>query len=186
MKTVIGINSQAAYNALMMELERMGKRWFGGGQLPTEWVFNLSPYKLQIHVFSDGDIAWARQKDYSSKNDFEFKVGMQLQEVDGKITVVPSANQATLQKLNELKVKVAELEAELNKPVEPLYTVTLPTPNSTAKFMLKRGDGHGGSITLLRVTDSVYATNSKSLRLTESEIKQDFEWAWQFAERVEQ
>lgn len=68
---------------------------------------------------------------------------------------------------------------------EKLYTVELPNPNEL-------GSGH---IVLQKdKNNKVYIDWHyeddwkllKSLKLTESEIKQDFEWAWQFAEEVKE
>ena len=64
---------------------------------------------------------------------------------------------------------------------EPLYTVEIPNPNGdTNRYGLCKVDGR------IIIGSFVFgldrATNAK---LTEAEIKQDFEWAWQFAVPVE-
>ena len=56
---------------------------------------------------------------------------------------------------------------------EKLYTVEIPNPNGVV-VCLERLDR--GKIALSTLGES---------ELTESEIKQDFEWAWQFAKEVE-
>ena len=56
---------------------------------------------------------------------------------------------------------------------EKLYTVEIPNPNGVV-VCLERLDG--GKIALSTLGES---------ELTESEIKQDFEWAWQWAKEVE-
>lgn len=66
---------------------------------------------------------------------------------------------------------------------EKLYTVELPDPNGGGHVILcKNGDG-----TVSIAFSSVARwRGSKNVQLTESEIKKDFEWAWQFAKEVEE
>lgn len=65
---------------------------------------------------------------------------------------------------------------------EKLYTVEIPNPNA------------GGHVVLCRISDGIVSITfakvgrwrgCKDFQLTESEIKKDFEWAWQFAKEVE-
>lgn len=79
----------------------------------------------------------------------------------------------------ETLVKMKLFGYEVEK--EQLYTVEIPNPNA------------GGHVVLCRISDGIVSiTFAMSLRgrtdfqLTESEIKKDFEWAWQFAEEVEE
>ncbi|HEM6373067.1 TPA: DUF1642 domain-containing protein, partial [Streptococcus suis] len=66
---------------------------------------------------------------------------------------------------------------------EQLYTVEIPDPNSryTYRFLSKndRGAFIDGSC------DDCWKDYNRN-HLTESEIKQDFEWAWQFVKEVEE
>ncbi|HEM6220038.1 TPA: DUF1642 domain-containing protein [Streptococcus suis] len=66
---------------------------------------------------------------------------------------------------------------------EKLYTVEIPDPNSryTYRFLSKndRGAFIDGSC------DDCWKDYNRN-HLTESEIKQDFEWAWQFVKEVEE
>ena len=65
---------------------------------------------------------------------------------------------------------------------EKLYTVEIPNPNSVGgKIVLLRQDTTGKLI-LNMLHNSINMPTY--LYLTEQEIKQDFEWAWQFAEEV--
>lgn len=66
---------------------------------------------------------------------------------------------------------------------EKLYTVELPNPNA------------GGHVVLCKTSDGIVSITfasiarwrgGKNVQLTEAEIKKDFEWAWQFAEEVEE
>lgn len=65
-----------------------------------------------------------------------------------------------------------------------LYTVEIPNPNSkgTNKIYLCK-DNNTGKVYLCK--GNFNPSKNRNLRLTESEIKQDFEWAWQFAKEVE-
>lgn len=67
---------------------------------------------------------------------------------------------------------------------EKLYTVELPNPNR-ADVSLVLGVYNGGNVAIFAnyTDDWKY---KEQYQLTEAEIKQDFEWAWQFAEKVEE
>ena len=65
---------------------------------------------------------------------------------------------------------------------EKLYTVEIPDPNSIWKYTFLTNRGPGVSIDR---TDGDFWKDDSKNQLTESEIKQDFEWAWQWAEPVE-
>ena len=69
------------------------------------------------------------------------------------------------------------------KEQEKLYQVELPGSHKHGDIILVKDDD--GDITY----DVVFSDKWKErdyTKLTESEIKQDFEWAWQFAEEVEE
>ena len=65
---------------------------------------------------------------------------------------------------------------------EKLYTVEIPNPVSTWRytFLTKRVRG----VFIDMTDDDLWKTDDRN-ELTESEIKQDFEWAWQWAKEVE-
>lgn len=67
---------------------------------------------------------------------------------------------------------------------EKLYTVEIPNPNEIGsnKHVLAK-DKNG----VVRITFISFINwkESKEFQLTESEIKEDFDWAWQWAEPVE-
>ena len=64
---------------------------------------------------------------------------------------------------------------------EKLYTVEIPNPNLNAHVVLqKTGDG----LVLITVGNARWRGWAES-KLTETEIKKDFEWAWQWAKEVE-
>ncbi|WP_029185812.1 DUF1642 domain-containing protein [Streptococcus suis] len=68
---------------------------------------------------------------------------------------------------------------------EPLYTVEIPNPNNTsANVLCLRKDG--GKIHISKQNHKTYK-QSRYCHLTEAEIKEDFEWAWDagFAKEVE-
>lgn len=68
---------------------------------------------------------------------------------------------------------------------EKLYTVEIPNPNSKGnnKIYLCKDD-ITGKIYLCK--GNFNPSKNRNLRLTESEIKQDFGWAWKFAKKVEE
>lgn len=72
---------------------------------------------------------------------------------------------------------------------EKLYTVEIPNPNRTTEPIIYLSRDEGGKIFLNTWFLHVSQTWKKQphARLTESEIKQDFEWAWDagFAKKVE-
>ncbi len=67
---------------------------------------------------------------------------------------------------------------------EKLYTVDIPNPNSGSLIVLEKFDDGTVFISQMDVFP-VDWRNHTEYHLTESEIKQDFEWAWQFREEVE-
>ena len=66
---------------------------------------------------------------------------------------------------------------------EKLYTVEIPNPNSVGgKLVLFK---HQSTGRLIREMLNPIINKPKYLHLTESEIKQDFEFLWKFAKEVE-
>lgn len=75
---------------------------------------------------------------------------------------------------------------------EQLYTVEIPNPNGDGYGVVYLGRNEYNKIEL-RIWDCYssieFSDNWKQFdnaQLTESEIKEDFEWAWQFAEGVQE
>ena len=64
---------------------------------------------------------------------------------------------------------------------EKLYTVEIPNPNLNAHVVLQKT---GDCLVLVTVVNAGWA-EWESSKLTESEIKQDFDFLWQFAKEVE-
>ena len=65
---------------------------------------------------------------------------------------------------------------------EKLYTVRIPNPNRE-HFTYALYRKYGGKIILIGAGDDY--EKREEYQLTESEIKKDFEWAWQWAKEVE-
>ena len=65
---------------------------------------------------------------------------------------------------------------------EKLYTVEIPDPNSYCNYRYLSRNNNG--ICLDASNDNKWK-QKKINQFTEAEIKQDFEWAWQFAKEVE-
>ena len=89
----------------------------------------------------------------------------------------------------ETFVKMKLFGYEVQK--EKLYTVKIPNPNASGYSRIYLAKNKGGKVELFTwsgYTSSEFADNWKqeeNAQLTESEIKKDFDWAWQFAEEVE-
>ena len=66
---------------------------------------------------------------------------------------------------------------------EKLYTVEIPNPNSAGGKLVLFKQQDTGRLILDMLNPNI--NKPKYLHLTEAGIKQDFEWAWQFAKEVE-
>ena len=70
---------------------------------------------------------------------------------------------------------------------EKLYTVELPNPNCFGFYsIILRRDNKGKIYISFSVFNRKTWRCEENAQLTESEIKQDFAWAWEFAEEVEE
>ena len=80
-----------------------------------------------------------------------------------------------------VKMKLYGYEVETEK----LYTVEIPNPNSKGnhKIYLCKDDTTG-KVYLCK--GNFNPKKNKNLKLTEAEIRKDFEWAWQWAKEVEE
>ena len=67
---------------------------------------------------------------------------------------------------------------------EKLYTVEIPNPNSVGGKLVLFKQKSTGLLILDMLNPSI--NKPKYLYLTESEIKKEFEWAWQFAKEVKE
>ena len=80
-----------------------------------------------------------------------------------------------------VKMKLYGYEVEKEK----LYIVEIPNPNEPDSGHIVLSKDEHNKVYIDRHYEDDWKL-LKSLKLTESEIKQDFEWAWQFAEEVEE
>lgn len=85
-------------------------------------------------------------------------------------------------KPTETLVKMKIFGYEIEK--EKLYTVEIPNPNSAGGKTVLNKQQSTGKLILEMLTPDI--NKPKYLHLTESEIKEDFEWAWQWAKEVEE
>lgn len=68
---------------------------------------------------------------------------------------------------------------------EKLYTVEIPNPNRNSKGCAKfRLEKLGDKVYLVKRKSKAVYQNKDSQKLTEQEIRKDFEWAWQWAKEV--
>ena len=87
-----------------------------------------------------------------------------------------------------VKMKLYGYEVEKEK----LYTVEIPNPNGSGYskiYLAKNKDSGVELFTWSGYTSIEFADNWKqeeNAQLTESEIKKDFDWAWQFKEEVKE
>lgn len=65
---------------------------------------------------------------------------------------------------------------------EKLYTVELPNPNGGGHVILCKTSDGTVSITFASMARW---RGCRNVQLTESEVKEDFDWAWEFAKEVE-
>lgn len=120
----------------------------------------------------------------SIKDDLEdgvYEICIQLYncDLDGRINFWFGCND---NKPIETLVKMKLYGYEVEK--EKLYTVELPNPNRT-DVSLALGLYNDGKVAIFAVfTDSW--KYEKRYKLTEAEIKENFDWAWQFAKEVEE
>ncbi len=77
-----------------------------------------------------------------------------------------------------VKMKLFGYEVEKEK----LYTVEIPNPNGFIRLVLCKDCD--GKLFVATFSGGDCWENFGKCKLTESEIKQDFEWAWQFAKEV--
>ena len=90
----------------------------------------------------------------------------------------------------ETLVNMHQFGYEVKK--EKLYTVEIPNPNGDGYSKTFLGKFKDGKVELCKwsgYTSIEFADNWKQeeyAQLTESKIKEDFDWAWQFAEEVEE
>ncbi|HHV3568790.1 TPA: DUF1642 domain-containing protein, partial [Streptococcus agalactiae] len=68
---------------------------------------------------------------------------------------------------------------------EKLYTVEIPNPNERQlSFVLMRQLSGNVSIKVMHRDNLDLLKTDNDLQLTESEIRKDFDWVWQFREEV--
>jgi len=86
----------------------------------------------------------------------------------------------------ETLVKMKLYGYEVEK--EQMYTVEIPNPNRVTEPIIYLSRGEEGKIFLNSwfVYESKNWKNQPYAQLTESEIKEDFGWAWKYAEEVEE
>ena len=92
-------------------------------------------------------------------------------------------NNKPIETLVKMKLFGYEVEYEVEK--EKLYTVELPNPNGGGYIKVYLGKYHNGKVGLYEWSGYSFWKQEEKAQLTEAEIKEDFEWAWQFAEEVE-
>ena len=67
---------------------------------------------------------------------------------------------------------------------EKLYTVELPNPNGGGYIKVYLGKYQNGKVGLYEWNGYSFWKQEEKAQLTEAEIKEDFPWLWQFAEKI--
>lgn len=119
----------------------------------------------------------------SIKDDFEdgvYELCKQLYncDLDGRINFWFGCND---NKPIETLVMMHKFGYEIEK--EKLYTVEIPNPNGFIRLVLCKDCD--GKLFVATFSGGDCWENFGKCKLTESEIKEDFGWAWQFAKEVE-
>ena len=118
---------------------------------------------------------YEENKDDFEWNVYELCVEFYERELEGKI-------KKWFGNLDNKPIETLVLMHKFGYEIEKLYTVELPNSNNLGYLMLQK-DRRG------KISVAWYCTDSwqedERVRLTEAEIKKDFDWAWQFAEPVE-
>lgn len=154
---------------------------FDSEMIPKKEVFNIinqidEPEKTVVPKFVAD---WYEEcKDYFDFNIYGFYKYFYSQ---GKHEEVKKWLDNAENKAIETLVKMKLYGYEVEK--EKLYTVELPNPNDTGHVVLYKDKNDKITIEWDCAEDW---KRFEGVKLTELEIKKDFEWAWQFAEEVEE
>ncbi|HEM3437912.1 TPA: DUF1642 domain-containing protein [Streptococcus suis] len=140
-------------------------------KLEAEWIDNLKAQfrdnrEIQLYIITRQ--GWG--------HGFEF-------ERNGMYYIIPLESYISKERSGDVKKRLVNaILYGYEVEQERLYTVEIPDPNSYCDYRyLSRNDK---GICLDASNDTKWKQKKKN-QLTEAEIKQDFEWAWQFAKEVE-
>ena len=161
-------------NTLELEVAESGLRTFA----PTMYKFRKPPEPQKVVVPK-----FVADFYESIKDDFEDEVYglcLQFDRDNGELSSelyewFDCGKNEPIQTLVKMKLYGYEIEQE------KLYTVEIPNPNLKAHTILHKAEK---GIVLVTVTNARWRGWAE-IKLTEAEIKKDFEWAWQWAEEVE-
>ena len=149
--------------------------------------------KYIVKSSGDSDFPIGTEVTYRSRGDVfisaEYSKGLPMWD---HITLQEITEDPVLAEITELKKQVAALKTAYEekllaeqKAAEPKYTVIIPNPNQAIgvkSVIALRGNNEGK--VYMRSTSNVAVTVFTEYHLTEEQIKEDYEWAWQFAEKV--
>lgn len=140
------------------------------------------PEKPVVPQFVADWIEWCKRNKVSLLGGFSAidELGLAICN-DKKVKSLDASKWATRNQETFAKAWLFGYEVEKEK----LYTVELPNPNEPdSGHIVLHKDEHNKVYIDWHYEDDWKLL--KSLKLTESEIKQDFDWAWPFAEEVEE
>lgn len=117
---------------------------------------------------------------YDDKFDEEFEKAEEL-----RIWLYDNDNKINLQHELALATLIVNGPDAVTVEKEQLYTVEIPNPNRNSKGCAKfRLEKLGDKVYLVKRKSKDVYQNKDSQKLTEQEIRKDFDWAWQWAEEV--
>lgn len=117
---------------------------------------------------------------YDDKFDEEFEKAEEL-----RIWLYDNDNKINLQHELALATLIVNGPDAVTVKKEQLYTVEIPNPNRNSKGCAKfRLEKLGDKVYLVKRKSKDVYQNKDSQKLTEAEIRKDFDWAWQFAKEV--
>lgn len=183
----------------MTELKVGKEYWFKGKVTENESIYQYAPHTVKFEDWTSRmpasveavEVIPEREKVTIPKVVADFINGQKNLE-HGVLEALEEAHFLTkLDVINWLK-RVENQEKFLKAWIygyeiekEPLYTVEIPDPNRKGNNRIYLGKADNtGKVFINKGTFN--PKKNKNLWLTESEIKEDFEWAWQFAVPVEE
>ena len=164
------------YKGLIVDVETVNKIIY---QIDEPQKPKVSRVAVEFYEKYKGEILSLDEwfSDFYSKEAIEDFPGMEelTEWLHGNDNDTNRRRELALATLVTLGIDAVEIEQE------KLYTVEIPNPNINARTVLQKTKK---GLVLVTVGNTGWA-KWESSKLTESEIKQDFEWAWKWAKEVE-
>lgn len=131
-------------------------------QFVADWYEEHKEY-LESDIF---DVIWIIKEIYA-ESEFEYWL---------------NDNDDSIQTLINMHQFGYEIEYSYTVKKDKLYTVEIPNPNGTGVVLCKSITNKVG----IRLVDGIVWKGQSNFQLTEQEIRKDFDWAFRWAEQVEE